>query len=135
MRDALSHPKNQACAENHMSDITTSSRLKTNYQDYYKDGHSQWRRLGAIGKVDNIVALCARLRHSSMLEVGAGECSILQRLSELRFGEELYALEISPIGIEAIKRQGIAQLVECSMFDGYRITPEDVQRWSVEEYY
>jgi ubiquinone/menaquinone biosynthesis C-methylase UbiE len=105
-----------------MNEVRMSDHLRTNYEDYYEDGDSEWRRLGAIGKVDNIVSLCSDLPHSSILEIGAGEGSILDRLSELNFGEELYALEISPSGVETIKNKGITRLVECKIFDGYNLS-------------
>lgn len=101
--------------------METSEKLKKNYENYYEDGDSEWRRLGALGKVDNIVSLCSSLSRHSILEVGAGEGSVLMRLSELCFAEELFALEISPSGVETIKNKKIPLLVECKLFDGYHI--------------
>jgi ubiquinone/menaquinone biosynthesis C-methylase UbiE len=103
------------------SEMRISEHLQSNYEDYYDDGVAAWRRLGAIGKADNIVSLCSDLPRSSILEIGAGEGSILQRLSELNFGDELYALEISPSGIEAIKHKEIPRLADCQIFDGYHV--------------
>jgi ubiquinone/menaquinone biosynthesis C-methylase UbiE len=104
-----------------MNEMKISDQLSSNYEDYYEEGDSEWRRLSALGKADNIVSLCTSLNGRSVLEIGAGEGSVLKRLSELNFGEELYALEISPSGVEAIKRKGISRLVECRIFDGYHI--------------
>jgi 2-polyprenyl-3-methyl-5-hydroxy-6-metoxy-1,4-benzoquinol methylase len=104
-----------------MSEIKISDHLHGNYEDYYKDGDSEWRRLGALGKADNIVSLCGDLPRSSVLEIGAGGGSVLKRLSELNFGDELYALEISSSGIEATKRKIISRLAECTVFDGYNV--------------
>jgi len=87
-------------------------RLKRQYDDYYEHGPSEWRRLGALDKASNIVALCGRLPHRSILEIGAGDGSILSRLSELGFGEELHAVEISSSAVEVI--QGRAILVPAS---------------------
>jgi ubiquinone/menaquinone biosynthesis C-methylase UbiE len=101
--------------------ISTSDQVKSNYEDYYEEGDSEWRRLGAMDKAANIVSLCNGLPHASLLEIGAGEGSILKRLSELDFGEQLYALEISSTGVETIKRKGISRLTECLLFDGYEI--------------
>ena len=39
-----------------VGEIAVSDRLLRNYQDYYADGDSEWRRLGALGKAENIVA-------------------------------------------------------------------------------
>ena len=101
--------------------IAISDRFKANYEDYYEQGDSEWRWLGALDKARNIVSLCSALPHSSILEIGAGEGSILKRLSDMDFGERLYALEISPTGVEAINRRGIPRLAECLLFDGYTI--------------
>ncbi|SEK58534.1 class I SAM-dependent methyltransferase [Nitrosovibrio tenuis] len=113
-----------------MNEIKISDYLKDNYEDYYEEGDSEWRRLGALGKTDNIVSLCSNLPRSTILEIGAGEGSILKRLSELHFGDELYALEISSSGIETIKAKEIPQLAECKIFDGYHV-PYDNDRFDI----
>lgn len=64
-------------------------------------------------------------KHLKILEIGAGEGSILKRLSELEFGKELYGLELSHTGVETINNKGISSLVECKEFDGYNIPYED----------
>jgi ubiquinone/menaquinone biosynthesis C-methylase UbiE len=110
-----------------MGDIDVSNPLLENYADYYSSGASEWRRLGAIGKADNIVELCAHLTPDRVLEIGAGDGSILQRLSEMEFGRHLHAIEISPSGVAAIQKRGIPRLEECQVFDGYRIPYEDDQ--------
>ena len=104
-----------------MSETKVSQELWNNYEDYYKDGDSEWRRIGAVAKADNIIALCRDLPLNSILEIGAGEGSILQRLSELNFGKELFALDISPSGVAAIKNKKIPRLTECSLFDGVQL--------------
>jgi ubiquinone/menaquinone biosynthesis C-methylase UbiE len=104
-----------------LSGIEVIDHLKKNYERAYAAGGSDWRRAGALGKVDNIVALCSQLPHDSALEIGAGEGAILERLSELKFSSALHALEISPTGVEAIEKKEIPELVECALFDGYEI--------------
>ncbi len=108
-----------------MNAVKISDHLLTNYENYYEDGDSEWRRLGALGKVENITSLCSDLPRESILEIGAGEGSILKQLSELRFGETLYALEISPSGVEVIRDKEISRLAECKIFDGYHIPYEN----------
>lgn len=108
-----------------VENIAISDRFKANYGDYYEQGASEWRWLGALDKANNLVSLCSALPHSSILEIGAGEGSILKRLSDTGFGGKLYALEISPTGVEAINKRGIPRLVECLLFDGYRIPYDD----------
>jgi SAM-dependent methyltransferase len=104
-----------------MNEIKISDYLKNNYEDYYKDGNSEWRRIGAMGKADNIISLCDSLPLRSIIEIGAGEGSILERLSELCFGDELFAIEISPSGVKTIKSKEIPRLAECKLFDGYHV--------------
>jgi ubiquinone/menaquinone biosynthesis C-methylase UbiE len=113
-----------------MNEVKTSDNLLANYQDYYKEGDSEWRRVGAIGKADNIVSLCRALPRASILEIGAGEGSILKRLSDLQFGDELFALEISASGVEVIEKKAIARLAECRLFDGYH-APYDTNRFDI----
>jgi len=52
--------------------IKMSERLAENYEDYYEDGDSEWRRLCAVEKADSIISLCRDLPHGSVLEIGAG---------------------------------------------------------------
>jgi ubiquinone/menaquinone biosynthesis C-methylase UbiE len=108
-----------------MKEIMISKHLQDNYKDYYENGDSEWRWLGAVDKAENIVSLCGAYPHESILEIGAGEGSILKRLSERGFGNEFYALEISSTGVETIKKKGIPRLLECALFDGYNIPYED----------
>lgn len=110
-----------------MIEVKISEHLQNNYEDYYEDGDSEWRWLGALDKVDNIQALCNNLPINTVVEIGAGEGSILKRLSDINFAQELYALEISPSGVETIKNKNIPHLKECSLFDGYSTPYDDKQ--------
>jgi SAM-dependent methyltransferase len=105
-----------------MSDLQTSEYLRENYETYYRDdSETEWRRLGAIDKASTVVELCHVFAHRTILEIGAGDGAILQRLSELGFGDVLHAVEISESGVEAINRRSIAKLVDCRRFDGYHL--------------
>ena len=104
-----------------MNRFKISPHLQSNYEDYYEETDSEWRSLGAINKAYNIVTLCKELSINSVIEIGAGEGLILKRLSDLYFAQELYALEISPTGLKAIKNKKIPFLKECSLFDGYNV--------------
>lgn len=104
-----------------------STYLRDNYKNYYEHGDSEWRRLGAIGKVRNIVDLCGHLNAADIIEIGAGEGSILKRMSDVKFGEKMWAVEISSSGVSAISRRQIDNVVECRLFDGYHIPYGDGQ--------
>jgi SAM-dependent methyltransferase len=103
-----------------------SPDLHRHYDAYYADGASEWRRLGALAKADNLVALCARVPHQSLLEIGAGEGALLARLAELGFGRWLHAAEISESGVRAIRARAIPGLAACERFDGAMLPwPDD----------
>jgi SAM-dependent methyltransferase len=101
-----------------MPELDAQQRAVRLYDDYYRDGPSEWRRLGAVDKVGNILALCGQLPMRSVLEIGAGDGAILSRLSEVGFGDQLHAVEISSSGVDVIRHRGIPRLVEVSQFDG-----------------
>lgn len=108
-------------------DFSVDRRLLRNYAGYYDDGQSEWRRLGAIDKADNIARLSGSSPHATVLEIGAGEGSVVQRLSETGFGDTLHALEISESGVEAIRARQIERLVDVRLFDGYTLPYERKQ--------
>jgi SAM-dependent methyltransferase len=107
--------------ETPMTGTGLSEHVKQNYDRYYDSSDSEWRRLGALDKAANVVALCDRLAIRDLLEIGAGDGAVLQRLADLGLGERRYALEISPSGVAAIQRRNIDGLKECGLFDGYHV--------------
>ncbi|MGD1853765.1 MAG: class I SAM-dependent methyltransferase [Leptolyngbyaceae cyanobacterium] len=113
-----------------MSDLSVSVDLQENYKDYYQNGESKWRWLGALDKADNIISLCRGLSVNSLVEIGAGDGAILKRLSELSFANNFYALDISETGVDVIKNRDISQLRECAVFDGYT-TPYSDQEFDL----
>lgn len=104
-----------------MKAVGVDPRLQNNYDTYYEDDISEWRTLGAIDKADNIRTLCDGFPHASVVEIGAGEGSVLQRLADNGFGQRHFALDISASGVERIRSRRIASLVECRQFDGYTV--------------
>lgn len=115
-----------------MKPTAVSKHLLDNYKDYYADPHNPegdayWRKIGAIPKVDNLVALCAAYSHQSIIEIGAGEGSVLQELASRKFADEMYAIDISESGIKRIQEKQIESLKECNTYDGYTIPYSDNQ--------
>jgi SAM-dependent methyltransferase len=98
-----------------------SSPVRDRYDGYYAQGASEWRRLGALAKAQNLIALCVPHPHASLLEIGAGEGALLARLSELGFGERLHAAEISRTGARAIRARALPRLAGVGRFDGDRL--------------
>lgn len=103
-----------------------SEDVKTAYDDFYTHNDVAWRMLGAKFKAKNIIEVCKSISPKKVLEVGAGDGSILHFLNESSFGEELYALEIAQSGVDLIKRRSLSRLKEVQTFDGYKIPyPDD----------
>jgi SAM-dependent methyltransferase len=113
-----------------MADVDVHPNVVGQYDGYYADGVSEWRRLGALDKAANVVALCQQIPVSAVGEIGAGDGSVLSRLSELGFGDQLHAAEISRSGVSVIERRGIPRLVECRLFDGSHL-PWDAGRFDL----
>lgn len=102
-----------------------SSGLQTAYDNFYVDLDDQWRMLSAKYKAQNILDVCQGRQFRKVLEVGAGDGSILDHLSRHNFSEELHAVEISQSGVDQIKRRNINGLISVQVFDGYQIPFED----------
>jgi protein-L-isoaspartate O-methyltransferase len=56
--------------------LIASAELRHRYR-----APSEWRRLGAVDKAANVVALCEGRPHARVLEIGAGEGALLARLA------------------------------------------------------
>lgn len=108
-----------------MNEFKVRQDLISNYKDYYLSENSEWRRLGALDKSNNIISLCNDLEINSLIEIGVGDGAILQQLSDKGLANELYGIDISETGVEAVKKRNISRLVECNTYDGYSIPYED----------
>lgn len=103
-----------------------SKDVKSAYDNFYTQNDSAWRMLTAKAKAEHIAGVCKALKPVKVLEVGAGDGSILHFLNEWNFGEELYALEIADSGVELIKNRKLSRLKAAASFDGYKIPyPDD----------
>ncbi len=98
-----------------------SSGLKTAYDGFYKGKDDEWRLLSAKYKARNIADVCGQGKFKKILEVGAGDGSILKYLDEWHFASELHALEISESGVEQIENRKLNSLKAVQLFDGYKI--------------
>lgn len=102
-----------------------SEGVKTAYDDFYANNDVAWRMLGAKYKAQNIIEVCQSIKPNKVLEVGAGDGSILHYLNEWNFGNELYALEIAQSGVDKINERKLTKLKEVQTFDGYKIPYAD----------
>ena len=104
------------------SNSEISSAVQTAYDQFYQNHNEHWRLLGAKYKAQNIIDVCKGHRFNKVLEVGAGDGSILKFLDEWNFCGELHALEIAESGVELIRQKNLKTLKSVQTFDGY-ITP------------
>ena len=95
--------------------------LSEKYDKFYENNNSKWRYICSIDKSDNIIKLCNKYPHSKILEIGAGDGSILQNLEKQNFGKEYTALDISKSAIDIIRTKKIKKLKNSSTFDGYNL--------------
>jgi ubiquinone/menaquinone biosynthesis C-methylase UbiE len=102
-----------------------SNDVKSAYNQFYEQNDDAWRMLGAKAKAKNITEVCSGLKPEKVLEVGAGDGSILHFLNEWGFGKDLYALEIADSGVAAINKRNLGSLKEVKTFDGYQIPYAD----------
>jgi SAM-dependent methyltransferase len=82
------------------------------------DLYARWRALGAVGKADHVVALCARagVAPRSTLEVGCGDGALLCELHGRRFGGRLSGVEITQAAVEIARVRSEIDSVE--RYDG-----------------
>jgi SAM-dependent methyltransferase len=88
--------------------VSDPAELVRFYEDgYAKDPaeaalYARWRALGAVGKADHVIALCAdaAVPPRSTLEVGCGDGALLSELHRRGFGGRLSGVEITRAAVE-----------------------------------
>ena len=91
------------------------------YTGYYDVNVAEKRSISAEQTVSHMAQLLPSTSYSSLIDVGAGEGSVLAVLERLGIASELYALEISSSGVAAIKARALPTLRSVDQFDGYQI--------------
>ena len=102
-----------------------NNELKTKYDSQYSDKTEEWRKIGAIGKVENIINISKGFHFNNVIDIGAGDGNILSLLSEKKFANNYSAVEISDSAIEQIKKKKIKDLLQIKQFDGYSLPFQD----------
>ena len=79
---------------------------------------ARWRKLGAIGKADHVLTLCARvgLRPARTLEIGCGDGALLCELRAREFGGRLEGVEITQAAVEIAR--GRVEIDAVELYDG-----------------
>ncbi len=108
-----------------MQESIIGGDYKTAYDQFYQKHDEAWRMLGAKYKAQHIIDVCKGLTFANVLEVGAGDGSILKILSESNFAPGYHAVEISESGVGYIQSRQIKDLKSVQVFDGYKLPFED----------
>lgn len=108
-----------------MAEQTVSDNVKHAYDEFYEKHDEAWRMLGAKYKAQHIIDVCKGYTFKEVLEVGAGDGSILKYLSDHHFAPEYNAVEISDSGVELIKKRNIPGVKSVQLFDGYHLPLAD----------
>ena len=96
------------------------------YDDYYTDGKvAAKREIASKQSVGHIETIIQGHSFGRILDIGAGEGAVLDKLNKKGLGKTLGAVEISSSGVEAIKSRKIPNLVSLDIFDGYHIPHPD----------
>ncbi len=94
--------------------------------------YSRWRALGAVGKAEHVISLCARAHiwdarpgghPSNTLEVGCGDGALLCELRRRGFGGALSGVEITQAAVEIARSRAEIDSVEC--YDGEHLAAAD----------
>jgi ubiquinone/menaquinone biosynthesis C-methylase UbiE len=105
------------------------AEYKAHYDAAYATGDQDWlarkRALAAADSVAHIRQLVGSDRFNSILDVGAGNGSVLAALSETDLSQQFAAVEISASGLAQIKARQLPRLFDAQVFDGYRIPHDD----------
>lgn len=108
-----------------MQQLVVTTNVKTAYDEFYQKHDEAWRMLGAKYKAQHIIDVCAGQSFPKVLEVGAGDGSILKYLADANFAPEYHAVEISDSGVAHIQSRNINGLKSVQEFDGYKLPFED----------
>ncbi|SRR5579871_5558732 len=100
-------------------------KYKALYEGYYDATVAQKREIAAIDSFSHIRKIVGPDEFNRVLDVGAGEGSLLSCMQSEGFGAHLYAVEISESGLDAIRSRRLSRLVEAQLFDGYHIPYPD----------
>jgi SAM-dependent methyltransferase len=91
--------------------------------------YARWRALGALGKADHVLTLCARAglwaggHPINTLEIGCGDGALLCELRARGFGGRLEGVEITEAAVAIARRRTEIDSVE--LYDGSRLPSGD----------
>ena len=102
--------------------MPTSQTSTTHYEHIYSHHAAfgtEWRKIGARDKAENILSLCQCFPHRSILDIGCGDGAIIRELK--RFGDDIAGLEISQAAVSQCVNAGL----NVALFNGSTISYPD----------
>jgi SAM-dependent methyltransferase len=108
--------------------VTDQDQLTRFYEHAYTERdperailYGRWRALGARGKADHVIALCASagIAPASTLEIGCGDGALLCELHRRGFGGRLSGVEISAAAVAIASSRPEIEAVQ--RYDGTRL--------------
>lgn len=105
--------------------MQVSDKLSEMYDGYYDSEVAKKREIAARQTIAHIKRLLPDFPYHRLIDIGAGEGSVLAELDRNMFAKELYAVEISQTGIDAVHARKIPSLRAIQPFDGYKIDSAD----------
>jgi len=101
--------------------------LQDMYSNYYgfSEKLERKRSIAAKDTVVNIISLLGDDNLGNLIDVGAGNGSVIHELTQYNLYTSVSALEISATGIEEIESRNFPKMNEIKKFDGYSIPYKD----------
>lgn len=109
------------------SDGLVRKQYQDLYADYYRNPAESLakREISAQQSVAYLTGTIGDAKFHKLLDVGAGDGSVLAELSRRQVAEQLFAVEISASGVAVIEDRRLANLQEVKLFDGYHLPYPD----------
>ncbi|HUN78862.1 MAG TPA: class I SAM-dependent methyltransferase [Solirubrobacteraceae bacterium] len=92
--------------------------------DRAAERNSRWRALGAVGKADHVIELCARATRpqNNILDVGCGDGALLCELRRRGFGGRHEGVEIASAAVALARSRGLDAV---ELYDGEHLPAAD----------
>jgi ubiquinone/menaquinone biosynthesis C-methylase UbiE len=96
------------------------------YDNCYTDGSiEQDREITSRQTLEHIQIITGNQKFDNVIDIGAGNGSLMKVLSDLGVCKSISGVEISASGIETIRSKNIQKLTSLTKFDGYTIPHGD----------
>ena len=105
--------------------MKVSENLTNKYSNYYDSDQLHVKRKIAAQQTAQHLFSFVDFKVENLLDIGAGEGSLLSELAKIGFAQNFHAVEISSSGINSIEKKQIMNLKSVSKFDGYQIDAHD----------